>query len=55
MGQSASVAGRHPGLGPPPPFAELSLPFRNAAGTGQSAVEIVIPLRAAAPGANLKL
>ena len=33
----------------------LSLPFRNAACTGQSGAETVIPLRAAASDANLKL
>jgi hypothetical protein len=35
-------------------LAELSLPFRNAA-CGLSGVETVIPLRAAASGASLKL
>jgi len=37
------------------PLAELSLPFRNAACTGQSGAETVIPLRAAASDASLKL
>ena len=37
------------------PLAELSLPFGNAACTGQSGVETVIPLRAAASDASLKL
>jgi hypothetical protein len=34
---------------------KVSLPFGNAACTGQSGVETVIPLRAAASDANLKL
>jgi hypothetical protein len=51
------MVGSDPGprIRPSSPLAELSLPFRNAACTGQSGVETVIPLRAAASGASLKL
>jgi hypothetical protein len=48
-------SGPNPCRGPSSPLAELSLPFTNAACTGQSGVETVILLRAAASDASLKL
>jgi len=55
MGQSVSVAGRHRRQGIERWRWRRMLPFRNAACTGQSGAETVIPLRAAASDANLKL
>jgi hypothetical protein len=50
VGSGPAPAGGHPRRS-----RKVSLPFGNAACTGQSGAETVIPLRAAASGANLKL
>jgi hypothetical protein len=49
------AAARAPSGGHPRRSRKVSLPFGNAACTGQSGAETMIPLRAAASGANLKL
>ena len=48
-------SGPDPAGGRPRHWRKVSLPFGNAACTGQSGVETVIPLRAPASDANLKL
>jgi hypothetical protein len=48
-------SGPDPAGGHPRRSRKLSLPFMNAACTGQSGVETVIRLRAAASDANVKL